>query len=70
MKKAELIEWAARLPDDEEVFPLRSQDIFAARLVNDWINLAQSAGVNIGKTADAATCMLAMLHWPNKKVPD
>ena len=54
----------------EPAFTLRGQDPFAARLVKEWADLAQSAGVDPLKVADARRIADEMAAWPGKKIPD
>ena len=56
--------------DDEPVFILRGQDIFAASLVRHWANLAQISGAPYAKVDEANELAELMERWDTKKWPD
>jgi hypothetical protein len=70
MKKAELIKWLDKIPDNEPLFCLRAQDQVARSTVKIWAVLALEAGSPIHKVEEALHCAAAMKDWPIKKVPD
>lgn len=70
MLKAELIAWASRLGPDEDVFPLRAQDICAARVVENWAHLAAEAGAPTHKVNNALATAERMAKYPHRKIPD
>lgn len=56
--------------DDEPVFVLRGQDIFAADLVERWANLAEAQQCPASKVLAARAIARAMFEWRTKKLPD
>lgn len=58
--------------DDEPLFLLRGQDIFAPTLVRAWVVLARllSPFDGGGKIREAEQCAAAMELWPSRKIPD
>ena len=54
----------------EPTFTLRARDPFAAFLVRQWANLADSAGVNFTKVRGALAIANHMQSWSEKKIPD
>lgn len=58
------------IPDDEPVFLLRAQDMFAAGCVELWAQLAENAGVDADTVAAVRAHAQAMRNWPVKKLPD
>ena len=62
----------ARARDDEPIFVLRAQDMFAPELVRKWAELAFQ-GTPALKIEEALACADAMEAWVRKhgtKVPD
>ncbi len=60
----------ANAADDEPVFVLRAQDVFAAYLVRQWADMAWAAGTPQEKVSEAYRLAAQMQDWPNKKIPD
>ena len=60
----------AKMPDAEPTFCLRGQDVFAALLVDQWADLASSAGVHPHKILEARQRANQMRNWKMKKIPD
>ena len=67
--------------DDEPVFVLRGQDVFASACVIRWADLCDSAMANISnlgnikpvpkaKILDARACAEQMRRYPNRRTPD
>jgi hypothetical protein len=54
--------------DDEPVFVLRAQDVFAPQLVEAWANLARVSAPE--KAAQAIVLAAAMRVWHTRKLPD
>lgn len=59
-----------KMPDAEPTFCLRGQDVFAAMLVDQWADLAASAGVHPHKVQEARQRANQMRNWKPKKIPD
>lgn len=59
-----------KMDEAEPFFILRGQDAFAAHLVHQWADLAESAGVSPAKVVNARHCARAMRNWTKKKIPD
>ena len=60
----------AKMPAAEPAFCLRGQDVFAAMLVDQWADLAASAGVHPHKIQQARQRANQMRNWKTKKIPD
>lgn len=63
-----------KIPADEPIFVMRSQDIYATESVDYWLNAAQKT-VSIKKFGSAARRYKEMLEWQNveptrAKIPD
>jgi hypothetical protein len=60
-----------KIPDDEEIFVLRAQDVTAPVAVLEWIksNLHNTAMTN-GRLQEAFEVALRMRDHPNQKMPD
>lgn len=56
--------------DDEPVFVLRAQDMFAANLVEQWAELAEGRRCPPEKVAEARELAANMRTWPSRKYPD
>lgn len=68
------VQEAMKIPADEPIFIMRSQDIEAPEAVNFWLGLTQ-ANVGTDKFLSAATRYQEMLEWQNveptrAKIPD
>lgn len=59
-----------KMDEAEPFFILRGHDVFAAHLVSQWADLAESAGTNEAKVQNARQCARAMKNWIKKKIPD
>ena len=59
-----------RAADDEPVFVLRAQDVFAAGLVNAWAGEAGGVGCPPEKVEEAHKLATQMRKWPTHKYPD
>ena len=79
MFKKELIKYLEKIPEDEHLFLLRAQDMFAADTIRSWIHHMFAYFVNrdrrlthkqILKLADAELCAEFMWKYENKRVPD
>ena len=56
--------------DDEPVFILRAQDIFASGLVEAWAHSLEERGGDLEKVREARRLAMLMRAWPRRKVPD
>ncbi len=70
MITGEAIIYLQSIDPQEPVFILRGQDQLTARTVLAWVDLAADAGVHPTKIDDALRCLITILDWPHKKVPD
>ena len=59
-----------KIPGDEPIFVLRASDILAPIVVQYWVTLAADTGVPVKKVQEACSVASAMIHWPNRKLPD
>lgn len=59
-----------KMDEAEPFFILRGQDAFAAVLVRQWAEMAESGGVPPAKVENARQCARAMRNWTKKKIPD
>jgi hypothetical protein len=59
-----------KMNEAEPFFILRGQDAFAAHLVSQWADMAESAGTSGAKVQNARQCARAMKNWLKKKIPD
>lgn len=59
-----------KMDEAEPYFILRGQDAFAAMLVTQWAEMAESAGTPPDKVHNARMCARAMKNWTKHKIPD
>lgn len=74
MTKKEMIEdpnsCFNKAADNEPLFVLRAQDIFAPMFVKKWAETLSSMRLGEKKIAGAWRVVEEMLRWPNRKIPD
>lgn len=58
------------LDEEEPLFILRGRDPLAVITVLRWISEAKESGVDRLKVRQAEDVVIAMLSYPNKKLPD
>ena len=58
-----------KIPEDEPVFLLRGQDIFAADVVEYWAELAEKGGVAPERVKEVLEQAKKMREWKTKKIP-
>ena len=54
--------------DDEPVFLLRAQDIWAPEAIKYWASLAKNT-IGMDKFKESIGCAFMMESWPNRKMP-
>jgi len=58
------------VPANMPVFILLGEDQLAVRTILFWFDLAREAGCPNAKLEDVLRCLLEVLDWPTKKLPD
>lgn len=59
-----------KVGDDETVFVLRAQDVFAPSVIRAWIELVAAVRGRNAKVTEALDTAIAMERWSYRKVPD
>ena len=57
------------IPDDEPIFVLRAQDVFAVAVLKFYQGLRDSSG-DLGGASDLDHTIAAFRFWNPKKIPD
>jgi hypothetical protein len=68
--KDEVIAWLQHIPDSEELWIVRAQDICAAGNVRDWAHRAAEAGSPTYKVNNALATADRMEKHEPRKIPD